>query len=596
MEMSPPEQKEKMKPFTAAPAVLLTALLAAFSCAPPPAPPAESARAALEARVGPNGSNGPVYCRRDRLCGSDVLPPFYRARGFKPAWIDDALELRDAEAFLESLRGVSRDGLEPGNYHLSTLESLLAEVRATARRASPGRAARETLADLDMLLTDAFLLCGSHLAHGQVDPVTIQSEWSIKGRVEDLAAALEKGLAAHDVPGALDSLRPGHPVYRGLMKALADFETLVAAGGWPSLPPGPKLVKGDRDARVEILRAALVAMGEMPAKASEIAVDPDLFDDALEAAVKRSQRRHGLEPDGVLGAATATALGVSAADRLTQIRANLERWRWVSPELGPRYVLVNVAGFRADVVDSDREVLDMAVIVGTAYRRTPDFSGTMTYLQFNPSWNVPPKLAREDILPKVRRDPSYLAKRGFHVFEGWWQGAAELDPAKIDWDRVDPEKLSYKFQQDPGPLNALGRIKFVFPNKFDVYMHDTPERGLFQRAVRTLSSGCIRVERPIDLAEYVLRGSPDWDREKILAAIESRETRIVMLPQPLRVHLLYWTAWRGDDGRVQFRQDIYLRDEALNRALRERLAAPAVAAGAGAAAGPGAGPGAGAGE
>ena len=549
--------------------LLAFAALLASSCgSAPPSPPIESARTALEARVGPEGNDGPVYCRRDKLCGSDVLSSFYRARGFRPAWIDDGLALSNAAAFLEALRGVSGDGLDPDNYHLSTLESLFAEIQA-ARLKDLRKVRPEALADLEMLLTDAFLLCGSHLAHGQVNPETIQSEWFIKGRVEDLAAALEKSLAANDLPGALDSLRPGHAVYRGLMKALREHEAIVAAGGWPRLPAGPKLVKGDRDARIEDLRRTLTAMGEIRGGV-EAAGEPDLFDDAIEAAVKRFQRRHGLEPDGVLGAGTATALSISAADRLNQIRANLERWRWITPELGERYILVNVADFRVGVVEAGREVLTMPAIVGTAYRRTPDFSGRMTYLEFNPGWHVPPKLAREDILPKIRKDPSYLAKKGFHVFESWSEGAREIDPAAVDWTRVDPEKLSYKFYQDPGPQNSLGRIKFMFPNKFDVYLHDTPEQWLFRQAVRPLSSGCIRVERPIDLAEYVLRGDPAWDREKILAAIESRETRVVKFPKPWGVHLLYWTAWLGDDGRAQFRQDIYLRDETLYRALRDR--------------------------
>jgi murein L,D-transpeptidase YcbB/YkuD len=521
-------------------------------------------------RIGPAGSEAPVFCRRDRICGSDVLPGFYRARGFRPAWIDDGLALGNARALLAALRLVAEDGLEPENYHLAAIGSLLAEIDAAGRKGLR-RVRPESLADLEMLLTDAFLLCSSHLVHGQVNPETIQSEWFIKGRVEDLAAALEKGLVENDVPRALDSLRPGHAVYRGLMRALREQEALVEAGGWPGFPPGPKLAKGDRDARVGDLRRTLAAMGESAGPAAE--EEPDVYDDRLEAAVKRFQIRHGLDPDGVAGAGTATALNVSAAERLAQIRANLERWRWITQELGERYVLVNTADFRVDVVEAGREVLTMPAIVGTAYRRTPDFSGKMSYIEINPAWTVPPKLVREDILPKVREDPAYLSRKGFRVFEGWAEGAREIDIAAVDWAQVDGESLPYKFRQDPGPLNSLGRIKFMFPNKFDVYLHDTPDKGLFKRAVRPLSSGCIRIERPVDLAEYVLRGDPAWTRENILAAIESEKTYVINLPEPLGVHLLYWTAWLGADGRVQFRQDIYLRDEALRRALEERASA-----------------------
>ncbi len=544
-------------------------LAAASACGRPPAPvPSELARKALEERVGPAGTEGPVYCRRDRVCGSDVLPGFYRDRGFRPAWIDDRLALGDARALLAALKLVAEDGLDPANYHRDAIESLLAEIDAAAkkglRRVRPG-----ALADLEMLLTDGFLLCASHLVHGQVNPETVQSEWFIKGRVADLAAALEEGLKAQDVRGALESLRSSSAVYRGLRQAYPGFGALAAAG-WPGFPPGPKLVKGDRDVRVEALRKTLAAMGDLPG--TETAGEPDLFDDALESAVKDFQRRHGLEPDGVVGAGTASSLNVPAAERLNQIRANLERWRWITSDLGPRYVLVNVADFRVGIYEEGREVLAMPAIVGKAYRQTPDFSGRLSTITFNPPWNVPPKLAREDILPKLRSDPGYLKKKGFRIFENWTEGAREIDGAAVDWTLVDEDSLSYKFRQEPGPQNALGRIMFMFPNKFDVYMHDTPERWLFGRAVRDFSSGCIRVEKPIDLAVYVLRGDPDWTIDKIKEALDSGETQVIRLRERLGVHVLYWTAWLGDDGRIQFRQDIYLRDAALVRALNERAA------------------------
>ncbi|OGD21677.1 MAG: hypothetical protein A2W03_17225 [Candidatus Aminicenantes bacterium RBG_16_63_16] len=540
------------------------------SCAPPPPRPVESARAALELRVGPPGSQGPIFCRRDRICGSDVLPDFYRARGFRPAWIDDGLTLADAAAYLPALRQVTEDGLNPENYHLGAIEALLAEIKAASAK-KKGQPRPEDLADLEMLLTDSFFLCGSHLVHGQVNPETIQSEWFIKGRTEDLAAALEKGLAGGDIPGALDSLRPSHAVYRGLRKAFRDYTAIVAAGGWPAFPAGPKLKRGDRDPRIGALRTSPAAMGDHspPAGADQL-----FFDSGLEESVVAFQRRHGLEPDGVVGLNTSAALNVPAHQRLTQIRANLERWRWITHDLGDPYILINVADFRVSVVEGGKEVLSMAAIVGRPYRRTPDFSGKLSYIEINPSWTVPPKLAREDILPKTRENPGYLNDKGIRIFENWTAGAREIDPDGVDWAQVDPDRMSYKFRQDPGPQNALGRIKFMFPNKFDVYLHDTPDRGLFSRAVRNFSSGCIRVEKPVELAEYIIRDSPEWDREKLLAAMEAGETRIIRLRNSLSVNLLYWTAWLADDAKVHFREDIYLRDAAIFRALEQNPSGP----------------------
>jgi L,D-transpeptidase YcbB len=550
--------------------VLLCAAALVPACRHPRASPVEATRRVLETRVGPAGADGPVYCRYDQICGSDVLPSFYRARNFRPAWIDDGLSLSDASSFLAALRLVREDGLDPANYHLAAIESLITEVQASQEKKRK-RVGPDTLVDLEMLLTDAFFLCGSHLVHGQVNPETVESEWSIKGRIEDLAAALEKGLAGKDIAAALDSLRPQNAVYKGLKKAYLELGAIAGACGWPGVPPGPKLEKGDRNARVDALRSSLEARGDLvPTEGGERSA----FDDGLETAVKAFQGRHGLEPDGVVGRATTDALNVPAAGRKAQIRANLERWRWITPDLGERYILINVADFRVSVVEGGREVMSMPAIVGRDYRRTPEFSGKLSYVEINPSWTVPPKLAREDILPKVRKDHGYLANKGIRVFRDWSAGAPEIDPDKIDWPKVKGETLSFKFRQDPGPENALGRVKFIFPNKFDVYLHDTPERGLFSRAVRNLSSGCIRVMRPVDLAEYVLRDDPAGSREKILEAMDDGMTRVIVLRNSIGVHLLYWTAWRTEDGRVEFREDIYQRDAALYKALEQPAAAP----------------------
>jgi murein L,D-transpeptidase YcbB/YkuD len=554
--------------------LLLISLCAAIlfsSCGILPISPVEATRGVLRARVGETGTDGPVYCRDVRLCGSDVLPAFYRARDFRPAWIDDGLTLTGATSFLAALSLVSEDGLDPKNYHLDAIKSLLSEIKAALGK-RPRKARPEALVDLEMLLTDAFLLCGSQLVHGQVDPETFQSEWFIKGRIEDLAAALEKGLADKDIPGALDLLRPNHAVYRGLMKAFRTTRIAAAAGGWPAFPPGPKLKKGDWSLRVEALRNCLEARGDLTLSER---IESAFFDAELEDGVKAFQRRHGLEPDGVVGAGTEAALNVPADVRLTQILANLERWRWITQDLGERYILINVADFRVGVFEGAREVLSMPAIVGSAYRRTPEFSGKLTYIEINPTWTVPPKLVREDILPKVRKDPGYLKEKGIRVFRDWSEGAPEIDAEAVDWSQFRDDALSFKFRQDPGPRNSLGRIKFIFPNKFDVYLHDTPDRGLFARAARDLSSGCIRLEKPMDLAEYILRDDPNWSREKILAALADSTTRVIPLRKPIGVHLLYWTAWLADDGRVQFRGDVYQRDAALSEALRQNASTSA---------------------
>lgn len=528
--------------------------------------PARQTQSILEERVGADAAAGPIFCQRDRICGSEVLPLFYRGRGLRPAWIKDDLDLSDSASLLLALRRVEEDGLNPENYHLSALRALISEVSREKKKRDSAVSA-ETLADLEMLLTDAFLLCASHLVHGQVNPETIQSEWFIKGRYEDLAAVLEKGLQTGDVGAALDSLKPTHSVYRNLKAALAQIRAEVYAGARPDFRPGPKLKAGDKGPHVIALRDWLKASGDLSATGDN---GGDLFDPALEQAVKEFQRRHGLEVDGVVDAETMAALAVSPEYRMRQVQANLERWRWIPPDLGDRYILVNIADFSVHILEGENEVMSMAAVVGRPYRRTPDFSGRMTHLEVNPYWNIPPRLAREDILPKIKKDPGYLKAQNIRVFRDWSAGALEIDLASVDWSQVEAASLAYKFQQMPGPQNALGQIKFVFPNKFDVYLHDTPAKDLFKKAVRDFSSGCIRIERPLALADYLLKDDPEWDESKLRQTIQSGATRIIPLKYPLNVHVLYWTAWMDGEGRIHFRKDIYGRDATLYAALRQK--------------------------
>jgi murein L,D-transpeptidase YcbB/YkuD len=285
--------------------------------------------------------------------------------------------------------------------------------------------------------------------------------------------------------------------------------------------------------------------------------------------VKHFQKRHGLDIDGIVGSKTLGALNVTAAERLRQIEVNMERWRWLPRDLGDRYIRVNIAGFELDVFEAGRQVMNMRAITGRDYRRTPVFSDMMTYLVINPYWNVPWNIAVKDKLPLIRENPDYLAQQKMILMSGWGADVVEIDPSTIDWSEVTPKDFVWRLRQDPGPLNALGRIKFMFPNKFNVYLHDTPSRELFEQAVRTFSSGCIRIEHPVDLAEYLLRGYPEWTRPAILAAIDKGDERTVRLLEPIPVYVLYCTAWVDETGEISFRNDVYGRDGVVADALLE---------------------------
>ena len=300
------------------------------------------------------------------------------------------------------------------------------------------------------------------------------------------------------------------------------------------------------------------------------AEDAELFDEALEKAVKRFQQRHGLTADGAAGAATRAELNVSADRRVDQLELNLERWRWLPQDLGRRHILVNIPAFELEVLEEDAAVLAMRVVVGVpdSGQHTPVFSDTMRYLVLNPYWQVPDDIARKDLLAHVQRDSTYLTQQKIRVFKGWGPEAKEVDPATVEWSAITADNFPYRLRQDPGPINSLGRIKFMFPNKFNVYLHDTPSRPLFGRTRRDFSHGCIRIQKPIELALYLLRKDSRWNREALLGALDEVVDRTVPLPEPIPIHLLYWTAWADENGTIEFRRDIYGRDAPLLEALR----------------------------
>ncbi len=517
----------------------------------------------IQKKIEAERQKGRFTCREELICGVADLPLFYARRGFQPAWVSDTAA-PNAEALVGAIYAARRDGLRVEDYHLTTIEQLLhAYQHDRTLNISPDPA---LVVDLDLLLTDAFLLLGSHLLSGRVNPETIHAEWMAYNPKVNLAGVLEASLASGQIEPALDRLRPPHAGYARLKETLQQYRDIDLLGGWPVLPAS-LLQHKDAGEPVALLRLRLAGSGDLDPQLDQ---PEDRYDDALEAAVQRFQERHGLIPTGRIDEQTLAALNVPAAVRARQIELNLERWRWISHELGDRYLLVNAADYKLTAVENGQPRWDMRVVVGRDYRSTPVFSADMQYLEINPYWNVPQKLAVEDILPKVKRDPSYLLRKKITVFESWRTDAREIDPLTIDWSIVTRNNFRYKLRKEPGPSNDLGRIKFMMPNRFAVFLHDTPNRKLFAKHFRSYSSGCIRIEKPLELAEYLLSDDPGWSYQGIRAAIDSKENRIVRLKRPIPVHLLYWTAWVDSEGRVNFRQDIYKRDPQLDLALKER--------------------------
>jgi L,D-transpeptidase YcbB len=490
----------------------------------------------------------------ERIHARETMRQFYPERAYRPIWVDEE-GLAPRGVALESWLATVpiKHGLRPRDYHLNVIDELDQADRLGA------------IVDLELALTDAFLMVGSHVLAGRLNPETLDPEWVANRRHRPLGPLLEQASTEADPGPILEKLLPADDGYRALVQQLARLRQERDAGGWPEMPIGPTLRQGDEGDRVAALARRLQASGDLHQTETSTR-----FDSELAQALRQFQRRHGLADDAVVGQATQRALNVPVTARIDQIIVNLERWRWLPENLGDYYVIVNVAGFKLDVIENDRSVLEMRVVVGQPYRRTPVFSGRISYLVLNPSWEVPPTIAVKDKLPLIKADPNYLVERGYDVLQGWGEQERQVDPATVDWTAVTARNFPYRLRQRPGPFNALGAVKFMFPNKFSVYLHDTPSRELFGRDARAFSSGCIRLEAPLDLAELLLADQRAWARPAIEAARESGVERTIRLTREVPVHLLYWTAWidRGD-GQLHFADDIYGRDEPVLRELRE---------------------------
>lgn len=463
-------------------------------------------------------------------------------------------------AQLDALIHADLEGLEPADYRVDALTAL---ARASGAAAE---------AQFSETLTGAFGRFARDLAQGRLGP-SAEPQWHLPP--EDPPAELLSPppfSVPDDVWAYLDRLMPPHLQYRRLRAVLGRYLDIAGRGGWPVVPAGADLRAGDRDERIVALRNRLRISGHYTA---EMQADPLYFDAGLDEGLRRFQAEQGLWADGTLDARTRSALNVDVGSRIEQLRMTLERWRWLPRDLGPRYLWVNVGAQTLAVVEAGQPLLSMRVIVGRPYRQTPSLRGDLNQVTFNPTWTVPFRLAVEDILPQQQRNPAFLSQKHIRVFS--LANGREVDPAQIDWAALNRRNFTYQLRQDAGPQNSLGRLKFSFDNPYDIYLHDTPADVLFRLPTRTFSAGCVRVEDPRLLAQYLFSAGDGLSAADIDRAIRAGATRTVTLGKSLPIYLVYLTAWFDDETGLALREDVYGRDRRLGRAWETETARRAAA-------------------
>jgi len=495
----------------------------------------------------------------------ELVRRVYLDRDYRPLWIEGSKLEGRARDLIETLCHAEREGLRAADYDLAGLQAELVRLRDTEK---PNPAA---LAALDLRLTRAFLDYGGDLLAGRLDPQAVHNGWYIKTRRAAVDSTLRSALLKDNFEDMISPLRPRQKEYKELLEKLAEYREIEAKGGWGTIFGVSRLRWGDEGPYIEVLRERLQATGDL-----EKSDGKPIYDDKVAAAVARFQERHGIPADSSVDAETLAALNVPVETRIRIIELNLERYRWLPSDFGKRYILVNIPDYRLYAYDGGKQRLEMRVTVGEEYSHaTPVFADSMTYVVFRPYWEVPRRIMVDSVIPNVRKNIHYLAQHSYEVVDPA-RNEVITDPSAIKWSKLNMKNIPFRIRQKPGPNNQLGTVKFMFPNQFSVYLHDTPADSLFEKQNRTDSHGCVRVEDAVKLAGYVLEKQEGWGDKKILEAIAADPTKdmtptAVYLKEPVPVYLLYLTAFVRD-GVLHFRDDPYRKD----RRVMARMGQPAV--------------------
>lgn len=506
-------------------------------------------------RIRYSASKG-VMCAVKLKCSSALTARFYAKRGNKLAWVDQSGNLTSSgKNLVAAIDNATKDGFDPRVYHMRQIDKM-AEMLQDVSDSKDAN----LVVNMDMTLTDGFLLYINNLVHGWQNGRRLYPNWPIAVKKVDIVKVAQSVVDKGDIDGALLDIAPKYRGYAKLREKLSEYYKVAANGGWQEIPDGDTLQKDAKGYRVYLLQKRLLISGELDSINKK-----GKFDATVESAVMAFQENNGLDNDGTVGAATLRALNVPVGDRIRQIELNMDRMRFLPDEYPSDYVLVNVPDYSLIAVESGNIALFSPVVTGKPKRQTCILNSKISMIELNPFWNIPPRIANEEILPELKSDPSFLQDNNITVFKSEGNSRyTTVNVKDINWRKVSAASGSnFRFRQNPGEGNALGKFKFIFANNCSIYLHDSNYPELFDESARGFSHGCIRVGQPMDLALYLLANNKNWDIDKLNSEIDASKHQFIKLNSAIPLYIIYLTAWYDDDSDfVQFRDDIYHFDQA----------------------------------
>lgn len=506
---------------------------------------------------------GSLSIRGKHLNNTGEIYRFYAQRNFVPIWSDKGVLNELAYELRFEIRQSKYDGLRPEEYHLGIIDAFFQTCEANKESNLENEII--DLVDLELFLSDAFFLLASHLDRGKVNPSVLKVQWGIPRKPQSInyADLLHESIANQEIRFGFERLYPVSPVYKKGREIIRQLEEILKKDNlsWKPLKTDKSIKVGETNSSIPIIRERLTFWSFLDDNQPD---EPKFFDSVMYEAVKKYQLARGMDSDGVLGKLTLSALNESPSDLIEKASVNLERLRWIPNDFFQNeLILINIPNFHLDYVTPSDTVFSTKVIVGTSKNPSPVFTAPMSYIVFSPYWNIPPSIARNEVIPAIRRNSNYLSRNNMEVVTS---SGAKVSSEEVDWSA---RSFPYMIRQKPGENNALGLVKFMFPNRFNVYLHDTPGKHLFDQDVRAFSHGCIRMQNPKQLALLLLKGMTEWTPEKIEQAMHQDKEGIVNLKKNIPVLIVYLTFWADSNGRPQFRPDIYNRDEEVRILLRK---------------------------